>query len=120
MFHQMKTCVSSSKSTSGIVSELFQQFRRKWRVEVVRNVGDAHEVLGLAPLLLSLGDGHELGHRLAVLGDDDLLAGGSAFNQRRELVLGFVEVEDLGHGNLANLAKFYIRAVWPVKSCARP
>src|SRR5215211_3536332 len=119
-FHQMKTCVSSSKSTSGVVSKLLEQFRRQRSVEIVRDIGHAQQVLRLAWLLFLARHRHQLGHRLAVLGDDDFFASGSTIHQRRELVLGFVEVEDLGHENLANLAKFYIPAANPVKSSAPP
>src|SRR5262245_2098910 len=82
MSHQMNACVSRSRSTSGIVTELLQQFRRKRRVEIVGHVSDPKQVHRLARLLLGTRDGHKLRHRLAVLGDDDLFARGSAIDQR--------------------------------------
>src|SRR6267154_875652 len=112
--------VEQKAHESAIDAERLAQFRRKRIVEIGGYPFDLHRPRGFAAALLNDRQGHELGHRLAVFGDDDLLAGRSTVHQRRKLILGFVEVEDLGHDNLANLAKLYILVPGPVKSSVRP
>src|SRR5689334_3477377 len=113
----MNACVSSSRSTSGIVAEQLEQFGRQGGVEVVRHISQAQGIRGLAGLLSLLRSRHRTKscQRLAVLGDDDLFTRGSAIHQRRQLVLRFGQVEYLGHENLANLARFYYCAGGTVK-----
>src|SRR5689334_4712852 len=93
----MKACVSSSRSTSGIVAKQLQQLGRQWRIEIVGHIGKPEVVHLLSRGFFLNWNGDKLRHRFAVLGNDNLFAGGSTIHQRRQLVFRLGELEDLGH-----------------------
>src|SRR5512138_519471 len=95
--HAYQGAVSPPAAASSRLGDTEGPPQRGWkrRVEISRNADFA--LPATRPPATRRLDGDETRARHAELGDDDFSAGCGLFNERRELRLGFVEIQDLRH-----------------------